>query len=525
LRSGFLRNARLRPSAAALTIGDRTWTYGELERQANQMAAAMVRRSDRPLQRVGIFAYRSAPAYAGVLAALCAGAAFVPLNRTLPRQRTRDMIEQADIDALIVDRESASQLESVLAGLSRPGLVLLPEADAGPLARFDAFLVLDAETIRRSELLDPLPAVANADVAYLLFTSGSTGRPKGVPVTHGNVLHFIDAMNRRYDFTPDDRFSQTFDQTFDVSVFDLFVAWESGASVHVPQPIELLAPHAYVRKHGITVWFSVPSVPILMRRKNLLHENTLPTLRWSLFAGEALPCSIASAWRAAAPASTLDNLYGPTEATIACLAYRWDDRSSPSQCVNGVVPIGRPLDGLAVLVVDENLEVVPAGEPGELCVSGPQTAPGYWRDSDLTHERFVMLPHANPSASRFYRTGDRVRQLADGNYAFLGRVDQQVKVLGRRVELGEIEAALRAIPRVEEAVAVAWPVEDGIAHGIASFVSGSDLDLDSAMTALRDRLPDYMVPRRILVVDAMPLNPNGKVDRKALERRLAEGAD
>jgi amino acid adenylation domain-containing protein len=359
-----------------------------------------------------------------------------------------------------------------------------------------------------------------SDIAYLLFTSGSTGRPKGVPVTHGNATAFIDFAAERYGITAEDRFSQTFDQTFDLSIFDLFLAWERGAAVYALQPLDLIAPARFISKNKLTVWFSVPSIPALMRKKNTLKSGLLPSLRVSLFCGEPLPAETASAWQAAAPNSVVENLYGPTELTIACLYHRWNSASSPGQCVNGIVPIGRPFDGLGVAVLDEELRPVAEDQPGELAVCGPQTTPGYWRDPAKTAERFVELSGQPFPAERFYRTGDRVRRLAEGDYVYLGRTDHQIKVLGFRVELGEIEACLLAEPNIVEAVALGWPVVDGSAEGIVAFVSGSGIDLEWTMQEVRRRLPTYMIPKELHVVDSMPLNSNGKIDRKALAGRL-----
>ncbi len=368
--------------------------------------------------------------------------------------------------------------------------------------------------------LTQLPPVLSGEVAYLLFTSGSTGTPKGVPVTHANVLHFIDVMTARYAIQPEDRFSQTFDQTFDLSVFDLFVAWERGACVYVLQPLELIAPTRFVNRHGLTVWFSVPSVPALMRKKGFLKPGAFPTLRLSLFCGEPLPTASAEAWQEAAPNSVLENLYGPTELTIACLLHRWDAEASPALCVNGMVPIGRPYPGLGALVLDDKLQPVEGEEPGELCVSGPQTVPGYWQDEARTAERFITVPVSPSTALRAYRTGDRVARLKTGDYVYLGRVDHQIKVLGHRVELGEIEAALRRDPAVVEAIAVGWPMEEGTAQGIVAFVSGAGIEPARLLESARSTLPDYMAPREIRIMDTMPLNPNGKIDRNALRDLL-----
>jgi amino acid adenylation domain-containing protein len=466
---------------------------------------------------VGVFGYRSRTSYAGALAALCSGATFVPLNPSFPRERTRDMIRQAELDAIIVDGSALAQLAEVLSGITPAPLLLAPDAESCEAA---GFKLINKGACEAAEPLADLPPLLPVDVAYLLFTSGSTGRPKGVPVTHGNATSFLDFAAKRYSITADDRFSQTFDQTFDLSIFDLFLAWETGATVYALQPLDLIAPARFIARHELTIWFSVPSIPALMRRKNTLKSGALPSLRVSLFCGEPLPADTASAWQAAAPLSVVENLYGPTELTIACLYYRWDEASSAQECVNGIVPIGRPFDGLGAAVLDEELRPVAEGEAGELAVCGPQTTAGYWRDPGKTAERFVIM-HGQPfPAERFYRTGDRVRRLASGDYVYLGRTDHQVKVMGFRVEPGEIEACLLSEPNTVEAVAIGWPVRDGSAEGIVAFLSGSGIDLEWTRQEARRRLPDYMVPRELRVIEAMPLNANGKIDRKALAESL-----
>ena len=529
LRSGFLRSAATYPDAPGLILGERTITYRELDQTARTWAAAIIDSLGRAARRVGVLAYRSEVSYVGALAALCSGAGFVPLNPTFPALRTREMIRLAELDAIIVEKRYAPLLEEALADLPSDTPILIPDGDIGDVISTErsvpdsSRIVLDQTRLADVAPLGVLPPVLESEVAYLLFTSGSTGQPKGVPVTHANVLHFIDVMVERYGITAEDRFSQTFDQTFDLSVFDLFVAWERGACVCAMQPIELIAPGRSLRKHGVTIWFSVPSIPMLMLKKNLLKPDSIPTLRWSLFCGEPLTKTAAEAWQAAAPQSTVENLYGPTELTIACFLYRWDPERSPDECLNDIVPIGQPYPGLGALVLNEERQPVSRNEPGELYVCGPQTVPGYWRDPAKTAERFFELPVESAAASsslRFYATGDRVQQLASGDYAYLGRVDHQVKVLGHRVELGEIEAVLRRMPGVIEAVACAWPIADGIAQGIAAFVTGDNLNPDELKASSRKLLPDYMSPRTVHHLAQMPLNVNGKVDRNTLLARL-----
>lgn len=519
LRANFVRQAAQHPERPALVVRGATRSYAELDDRARRWAAVMIDACmDRP-ERVGLFAYRSETAYTGTLAALFAGATYVPLNPTFPADKTAAMIRQADLDALIVDHACMAQLPQLLDRFTGK-CILTPDTAALPGASVPVF---DAAALERARPLAALPPLTPEDTAYLLFTSGSTGAPKGVPVTHGNVTYFLDVMSERYDIRPEDRFSQTFDQTFDLSVFDLFMAWSNGACVCAMSPVDLLSPVRFVNKHELTIWFSVPSVPAQMLRRNTLAPRSMPTLRWSLFCGEPLLRRCAEAWQAAAADSVVENLYGPTELTIACFVHRWNRAESPAMCHNGVVPIGRACSGLSAVLVDDELHPVPAGEAGELCVAGPQTTPGYWRAPELTAPRYVQIPVSRHETRRFYRTGDLVTMLAGGEYAFIGRADQQIKVLGHRVELGEIEAALRQDPAVEHAVAFGWPLSAPTADAVVAVVSGNGIDTSALVERCKAVLPPYIIPREIDVVGHMPLNANGKVDRRALKERLAAG--
>jgi amino acid adenylation domain-containing protein len=517
LRSGFLRHAAAQPDAAAMVVRGASCSYGQMEDTARRWARAIIEAAQGRPQRVGLFAYRSAVAYTGTMAALFSGATYVPLNPTFPADKTAAMIAAADLDAVIVDSTCLPQVAKLTTLSTLP--LLVPEAEVSPIPGMSGRLLGKSE-LERTAPLDQLPPLTPEDIAYLLFTSGSTGAPKGVPVTHGNAVYFMEFMSQRYSIQPSDRFSQTFDQTFDLSVFDLFLAWSNGACVYGITPVELLSPTRYVSQNQITVWFSVPSVPAQMARRGTLVPNCMPSLRWSLFCGEPLTARSAEMWQAAAPNSVVENLYGPTELTIACFLHRWDPQSSPEKCRNGIVPIGRPYDGLAAALVDEQLQPVGEGEIGELCVNGPQTTPGYWRAPEITAERYVELPVAKHQTRRFYRTGDLVAKLPEGEYVFMGRADNQIKVLGHRVELGEIEAVLRAHPGVEHAVAFGWPAVGTTADAIVAFISGNVGCVDDLLARAKAALPPYIVPRQIFTLAEMPLNANGKIDRRALKEKL-----
>jgi amino acid adenylation domain-containing protein len=429
------------------------------------------------------------------------------------------MLERAGCDAVIVDSGGMAALGGLLEGLDRELVLVVPDLEdvERHAPKWAPHRVIRVNGFG-GDAFEPLP-VERDDTAYLLFTSGSTGTPKGVAVTHANVSAFLDSVAERYDFIADDRFSQTFSLTFDLSVFDLFAAWQHGACVCCPSEKDLLNPADFIRRSEITVWFSVPSIALFMRRLRALKPRSFPTLRWSLFCGEALSTEVARDWSEAAPNSTVENLYGPTEATIACTAYRWDSGRSPEESELGIVPVGHPLGQMATLVTGDDLREVPAGDAGELLLSGPQVVDGYWHDNEATARAFVSV-----GGRSYYRTGDRVRRPAgDGPLRYLGRLDNQIKVLGHRVELGEVEAAVREETGVDAVVAVGWPRSSSGAAGIAAFVADTSVDVAALKGRLARRLPNYMVPREVRLLPDLPLNVNGKWDRAALIRLLDEG--
>lgn len=515
---GVLRHVERLSGHAALTLEGRVYCYAELADLACRWAARLLDAADGRPRRVGILGYRSETSYVGVLASLMAGAAFVPLDPRLPAARTRAMVEQSELDALLVGEEARSCLQELLNGLVRPPALLLPGSDDSAVSGLRAPAVFGRTDMARVAPLQAVPTLVASDPAYLLFTSGSTGSPKGVLVTHGNLGAFLATNLQRYRLTPEDRLTQTFDHTFDLSIFDLFMAWHSGACVCSMRPIELLAPYRFLHQHHITVWFSVPSVAALLVKRGSLVPGCMPTLRWSLFCGEALPLAIAEAWQAAAPHATLENLYGPTELTIACAAYRWDPRTSPGECERQTVPIGTLYPGLDGMVVDAALREVSPGESGELCVAGPQTSPGYWREPAATAASRFDRVDSQGALRTYYRTGDIVMQRAN-HLVYLGRGDQQIKLGGHRVELGEVEAALLRVGAVQ-AAALAWP-DAQRPESIVAVVSGGrePADLQSELARV---LPSYMMPRSVLAIDQMPCNHNGKIDRRELRRWIVE---
>jgi amino acid adenylation domain-containing protein len=498
LASRFLRSSERFPERPALDIGGVAVTYGELHHRALGLARTLLHQDSVGASKLtAVFGRRSVDTFAAILAVLLRGHGYVPLNPRYPAARNRDILARSGCEAVVVDPAFAEAAEAVIADLRRPPTLI----------RADAVTETDEASLPR--------AVVPEDPAYLLFTSGSTGRPKGVLVTHANVHAFLEAIDARYDLQETDRFSQLFDLTFDLSVFDLFAAWGAGACLCCPADKQLLEPSSFVRDQELTVWFSVPSVAMLMHRLGALKPAAFPTLRLSLFCGEAFPADVANAWAAAAPHSVVENLYGPTEATIACTVQRWEPTTPTG--ANGVVPIGSALGETGVCIVDAALQEVQPGQPGQLVLAGPQVVHGYLDDYDATAAAFVAIA----GFGRGYLSGDRVVQTDDG-LQYLGRMDSQIKIRGHRVELGEVEAALRQAARAD-AVAVGWPRTASGAAGIVAFVADPALDAVALRRALADRLPDYMIPRELRLVPVLPLNANGKHDRQALLASLGSG--
>ncbi|MFI9259361.1 AMP-binding protein [Streptomyces sioyaensis] len=519
LHGRFLRGVDLAPRNDAVRVGADSISYEQAHELALVWAGALLRAVRKPPGTVAVLAAKGIRAYVGILAALYAGATVVPLQPGFPPARTRRMMQVAGVSAVITDEAGWAQLPELLASgpdgeqpldLGGPEAVLPVLAPGCPAGTHPGVGRIVAEPA--GALSEPRP-VRPADAAYVLFTSGSTGRPKGVPISHGSAAHYFRLQDERYDFTPQDVFSQTFDLNFDCAMFDLFCAWGAGATALWVPPGAYRELPAFVAENRITVWFATPSAIPLVRRLGGLAPGALPGLRWSFFAGEALTCQDAADWQAAAPHSTLENLYGPTELTITIAAHRWQPGRSAGIAVNGVVPIGRVNGGHDHLLLGEDGQLT--SHEGELCVTGPQLTSGYL-DPDDNAGRFLEYGERT-----WYRTGDRVRRIgADGELAYLGRLDSQVQIAGWRVELAEIDHALRGCEGVTDAVTVDVTTASGTE--LAVFYTGSVVPLSVFARQLQAVLPQGMTPRHFWRLDAFPLNSNRKTDRGVLRARAEE---
>ncbi|WP_306317520.1 MULTISPECIES: amino acid adenylation domain-containing protein [unclassified Streptomyces] len=491
--ASLVRDSAHRDGAAPAVVDpDRTVTYGELDRAADTLAHLLRDRGVRRADRVVIWLDKSVTAVAVMQAALRLAAVYVPVDGSMPALRTGRIARGCSATVLVTDSARAAGLRE--AGGEPPQLLVLdglPEPEPEPET--------DGAGGRAPLPLEP---VEPDDLAYILYTSGSTGEPKGVCITQRNALAFIEWAAAEIGATSRDRFANHAPFGFDLSVLDLYVAFKSGASVHLVPPEMAYAPEqlcAFLRARRITVWYSVPSVLILMiRHGGLCHDPPPPSLRVLLFAGEPFRTDYLTALYRHFGNARLLNLYGPTETNVCTFHEVTADDIERG----AAVPIGRPCSGDAAWAVTPDGRRADLGEEGELVVAGPTVMAGYW----------------GRGAQRGpYRTGDIVRVRADGGFDYLGRRDHMVKVRGHRVELGEIEACLDRHPDVGEAVVLVDGT--GMTARLVAFVvpaAGPPPGLLALKRHCAERLPRYMIPDSVRTVAELPRTRNGKTDRQVL---------
>ena len=516
----FFENSRLQyPENPALFVDGQFVSYSSLNHYASLIASTLLQCACEG-QFVGFLAHRSLTAYSSVLGILKSGKGYVPLNPKFPVNRTLSILEASGINILVVGHEAREHSIALLRGCRKRITVILT-FDKNELP----------EDIRESENLNLIGLklvvtgtnppetieAGSSDYAYLLFTSGSTGEPKGVPISHENVSSYIHYLLARYCPSSSDRFSQTFDLTFDLSVHDMFMCWSAGAALYCIPEKQLMGPAKFIKEHELTFWFSVPSLGLFMSRFRMLKDNAFPHLKLTLFCGEPLPESLVRQWMLSAPNSIVENIYGPTEATIGITHYPCNAQQVIKSW-NGIVSIGRIFESQSYRIIDELLQDVEPGETGELCLSGTQVTSHYWNNSQATDNSFIRFPDSN---KLWYKTGDLVSIDHEGDIFYKSRKDHQVKVLGHRVELEEINSVLKKITSENSVVTIPYPVNNGIAQGLYSFFTRDCKRGEKEIIAsCRELLPDYMIPKRILFIDDFPLNANGKIDRSALNKLI-----
>ncbi|OUM05318.1 hypothetical protein BW686_21700 [Pseudomonas syringae] len=483
------------PQALAVMHGDVCLSYRELNNRANQLAHHLIDIGVRPDGRVAICAERSESMVIGLLAILKAGGSYVPLDPTYPADRMAYMLHDSAPTAVLTQRATRDLLADV----------------SVPVIDLDAWsLPLQDQPVANPHV----PGLTSAHLAYVLYTSGSTGTPKGVMNEHRGVVNRLLWARDHYTVNETDRVLQKTPFGFDVSVWEFFLPLLAGAQLHMARPGGHQDP-AYIaqviREHRITLMHFVPSMLDVF----LEHGDSqgFSDLRRVLCSGEALPGHLVRRFKNQLPDIARHNLYGPTEAAIDVTAWDCSGLDTPDS-----TPIGKPVANTRIYLLDAHQQPVPLGVAGEIYIGGVQVARGYLNLAQLTAERFLNDPFSDEPNARLYRTGDLGRWLADGTVEYLGRNDFQVKIRGLRIELGEIEAQLLACEEVREAVVIARQETEGDACLIGYVVGthGNALSTQALQTHLRQHVPDYMVPRYLVQLEHLPLNANGKLDRKAL---------
>jgi amino acid adenylation domain-containing protein len=492
----FAAEAARSPEAVALVCGPERMTYGELDRQADRLGGRLRRAGVGPEDVVAVFAERSPALVAGLLAVLKAGGAYTVLDPADPPERLRALLDDARVRVILADERLAGRLPEPAAAVVPLTLAAAGEEGEPPL----------------SQLASP------ETLAYVIYTSGSTGRPKGVSVPHRGVVR-LACGGGFARLGPQEVFLQLSPASFDACVLEIWGCLLNGGRLVVPPPgpptLEELG--RMVRDHGVTTLWLTAGLFHLMVDERI---DDLRGVRQLLAGGDVLSAAHVEKVLRELPGCRMINGYGPTESTT----FTCCQGLSPGDPVGLSVPLGRPINATWVYVLDAELTLVPPGVSGELCIGGDGLARGYLGRPDLTAERFVPDPWGGEPGARLYRSGDRCRHLPDGRIEILGRLDHQVKIRGFRIEPGEVEAALGQVPGVREAVVLAQSGPGGDKRLVAWVVPvKGELDAAALRAALRERLPEYLVPAVFVTLSDLPLTSHGKVDRTALPFPDREG--
>ncbi len=496
----FEQQVKKSPQAVAVVFGEQELSFRELNERANRLAHVLMAEGIGPEDVVALALPRSLEMIVALLGILKAGAAYLPIDLDYPAERVAFMLEDAEPACLISNSRMAERLPAT------PRRLLLDQPDLADLAR-----ALEQNSQINPTDRERVRALRPDNPAYVIYTSGSTGRPKGAAIEHKAIVNRLEWMREHYGIGAGDRILQKTPASFDVSVWEFFLAPIAGATLVVAPPDSHKDPAwlaSIIREQGITTIHFVPSM-----LEQFLAEPAARGIRLCrvFCSGEELPGQLRDRFHAVMEAE-LHNLYGPTEAAVDVSYWRArpDDESVP-------VPIGTAVWNTQLYVLNEQLQLLPPGVEGELYLGGVQLGRGYVKRAGLTGERFVADPYGE-AGRRMYRTGDLARWRRDGNLEFLGRADEQVKIRGFRVELGEIEAALRELPEVAQAAVVVRADRAGDKRLVGYVVPapGRSIDAGTLRQQLAQRLPDYMVPAVIVEMEALPLTPNGKLDRKGL---------
>jgi amino acid adenylation domain-containing protein len=507
------------PDKDAVIFKDRKITFAELDRESNKLAHMLLSLKIEKGDRIGLYLDRGIDAIIAACAVLKTGAVYVPIDPASPSRRVSYIVEKCGIKTLLTLQEKLAKLGQAFPEDVPFTQVVLMDKDEPRVPTPGPVQLLHGRSISDEfGKSSPYVNVIDSDIAYILFTSGSTGNPKGVMLSHQNSLTFVNSVCSFFNIEKEDRFSNIAPLHFDMSIFDIFVAFKAGACVVIVPEVVAIFPAKlaeYIADKKITVWNSVPSALSLLATYKNLDAYDLSSLRLVLFAGELFPLKYLRILQNAIPKARFCNMYGQTEANSS--TYYWVDQLPVDD--KGVLPIGKSLPNFEVFALDENGTSINApGQTGELYVRASTVAVGYWGEPEKTENAFVRNPLRPELRERVYKTGDLVHLDADGNYIFSGRKDHMIKSRGYRIEIGEIESVLCSHPEVKNAVVIPIP-DELIGNRLWAIIEPSmlgKLTKDDVLKYCMAQLPKYMVPETVQFRDSLPMTSSGKVDRKKL---------
>jgi len=507
-----LASAKTYHDKIAIRIKSNSITYQCLIDKATQVALALINNGANK-EAIGLVGQRHFSSYVGIIGILFSGCWYVPINPKLSKGKIISIINDSSIRLLVGDLDSLSIIDDFLKDESCR--VIDKKVIPFELSPNEGDWI-DEECLSNIEGELSVDNINRSDLAYVMYTSGSTGNPKGVQVTNGNVLSWIHNMSLLYKCKVGFVASQTYDLSFDLSVGDVFHTLVNGGILCVLPENEKLLPIEFIKREKIEFWSSVPTVLNFMSKMEGLTKNSFPSIRYSLFCGEPFPKRLAKQWSLAAPNSSVENLYGPTEATIWLTRYKFDE-NDPGSGRNGILPIGQPFYGHQVEVISEDGNILEKCKEGELVYKGQQITNGYVNDQEKTNSSFVKFDW-DPSGAIWYKSGDLGFYNNSGELECIGRKDNQLKVGGRRIEIGEIENALAQFSQLQDAVVVALKDENMTVKGIVAFTMNeiSKEDLHKIRQESNKYIEREFFPKTIVTVDDFPRTLSGKIDRKEL---------
>jgi D-alanine--poly(phosphoribitol) ligase subunit 1 len=502
------------PGKTALVDDQRSITYGQLQADANRIAHCLKANGVQRQDRVVICLKRSCQVVLAIMGVLKSDAIYVPLDAKAPAERMLKVVQDCQPSAMICDEAALAVLDRVRDQMpSVRRLVVFGPGTAvtGEIPR------IYWEEATPGSVATPHYRNIDADAAYILYTSGSTGSPKGVTISHLNVINYIEWAVAYFQIRDHDRILGTAPFHFDMSTFDIFAASKAGATLCIAPERFLLFPNKLldlIENEGVTLWKGVSSLLMYLSSTGSLKEGRIPTLEKILFGGEVLATKHLINWMQHYPTKRFYNVYGPTETTGISACYPIEKKP---EAANDPIPIGKACTNTEIFILTEENRLAAVGEAGELCIRGSGLSPGYWDDEEKTARAFVHNPLGCTHNDRIYRTGDLARLREDGLFEFLGRKDFQIKFMGYRIELFEIEQAILAQENIHQAAVVLCDSNQSEVSELIAFIAGPGLmDQDAIMEELGRVIPTYMLPKRLIPMPEIPLTDRGKTDRVAL---------